>query len=97
PTVTATGTATRTATVTRTGTKTNTATTTPTVTPTNTPVPNGGSCTTPADCQSLNCVNGICEPPASPAPTASTNGLAVAVAILVGLGAIAMWRSRRAS
>jgi len=49
---------------------------------------------TPADCASLNCVNGICEPNLAPAPATSTSGLAVALAILIGLGALGTWRLR---
>src|SRR5262249_7249338 len=102
-TVTSTATATRTATSTRTGTVTSTptltgtSTTTPTITPTRTPVPNGGSCATPAECQSLNCINGICEPPNSPAPAASPTGLAIGIGILIALGALGLWRMRRAA
>lgn len=76
-------------------TPTNTPTVTPTVTPTNTRVPNGGSCMTSSECASLLCVNGVCVAAPSPAPAVSPNGLAIALATLIGLGALALWRTRR--
>lgn len=71
-----------------------TATVTATATAIATPVPNGGDCTTSNQCASLTCLNGVCEP-ASPAPATSASGLVVALAILVGLGGLGLWRMRR--
>src|SRR5215468_8747996 len=59
-TATATGTATNTATATRTATVTDTPTNTPTATPTNTGIPQGGACSTPAECATGFCVDGVC-------------------------------------
>ena len=59
-TVTSTGTATSTATATATGTNTSTATSTPTATDTPTPIPQGGACTTPAQCATDFCVDDVC-------------------------------------
>jgi len=59
-TATATGTVTNTATATSTATATNTQTNTPTATPTNTGIPQGGACSTPAECATGFCVNGVC-------------------------------------
>lgn len=78
-----------------TATPTVTPTVTPSVTPTVTRVPNGGSCMTPAECASLNCVNGVCAGFVSPAPAVSSNGLAIGLAILIGLGAVGLWRMQR--
>jgi hypothetical protein len=45
---------------THTPTATPTVTHTPTITPTFTPVPNGGACSLASQCQSRNCVTGVC-------------------------------------
>lgn len=62
PTVTATSTATATATATTTATPTATATGTATASPTvtNTPLSDGASCTSPTECASTFCVDGVC-------------------------------------
>lgn len=59
-TATATATATGTATSTGTATATATATGTATHTPTATPVPQGGACSTPSQCSTLQCADGVC-------------------------------------
>lgn len=83
PTVTATrtntqtSTATRTATPTSTATRTATATATATRTPTNTPAGQiGEPCTTPSQCQSMFCVDGVCcdEPCTGPNETCDLPG-----------------------
>jgi hypothetical protein len=94
PTATATETPTPTATPTMTPTTTVTPTTTPTLTPTNTRVPDGGSCTTSSECASGRCVDGVCTR-VNATPTMSPNGLAIALALLIGLGAVGLWRLRR--
>jgi len=71
-----------------------TPTVTQTATPTGTPVPNGGECTSPAQCASRNCVDGICLAWMGAVPAISTSGLAVVVAILLGLGVFGTWRIR---
>jgi hypothetical protein len=71
---------------------TNTPNPTPTLTPTNTRVPDGGSCMTSAECASLSCVDGVCQPLVSPAPATSGYALAAGLVILIGLGAVAMRR-----
>src|SRR5262245_30866312 len=49
-------------------TPTPTVTETPTATPTNTPIPQGGACTTPAQCSTNFCVDGVCCDTACPEP-----------------------------
>jgi len=51
---------TNTVTATSTGTVTHTPTNTPTATPTNTGIPQGGACSTPAECATGFCVDGVC-------------------------------------
>jgi hypothetical protein len=51
---------TSTATATGTATSTSTATATATDTPTAGPVPQGGACSTPSQCSTLNCADGVC-------------------------------------
>jgi len=46
--------------VTSTGTVTHTPTNTPTATPTNTGIPQGGACSTPAECATGFCADGVC-------------------------------------
>ncbi|HSP98521.1 MAG TPA: hypothetical protein VL049_14945, partial [Candidatus Dormibacteraeota bacterium] len=60
PTATSTATAASTATVTATAIVTATATGTVTNTPTASPVPQGGACSTPSQCGTGNCANGVC-------------------------------------
>jgi hypothetical protein len=78
--------------ITPTSTATNTAAATQTPTRTSTPVPNGGECETSSQCASMVCENGVCT--AVAAPALSPNALALALAFLLGLGAIGMWRMR---
>jgi hypothetical protein len=73
---------------------TQTPTVTPTLAPTNTRVPNGGSCTTPGECASGNCVNGTCQSvPAAPA--ASPLALLLGLGVLIVLGGTALVRRTR--
>ncbi len=87
---------TSTPTVTPTATATATVTPTTSVTPTRTPtgVPDGGECMTSSQCASLVCANGVCV--SASAPAVSPNGMAIVLAALFGLGAIGLWRMRRA-
>jgi MYXO-CTERM domain-containing protein len=56
-------------------------------------VPNGGECEVSSQCASLVCEDGVCT--AAPAPALSPNALAVALAFLLGLGGLGVWRTRR--
>jgi hypothetical protein len=60
PTFTPTHTPSSTPTATITNTPTQTPSSTPTATPTNTPVPQGGACSTPSQCGTGFCVDGVC-------------------------------------
>lgn len=66
-----------------------------TPTATRTRVPDGGNCVEPADCRSLRCIEGVCQPNPSRAPTASTATLAIGLAMLIVLGAIGLARIGR--
>jgi MYXO-CTERM domain-containing protein len=46
-----------------------------------------------SQCASLVCEDGVCT--AAPAPALSPNALAVALAFLLGLGGLGVWRTRR--
>jgi hypothetical protein len=56
-------------------------------------VPNGGECEEASQCASLVCEDGVCT--AAPAPAMSADALAVALIVLLGLGALGVWRMRR--
>jgi hypothetical protein len=89
-------TATETATPSPSATATGTATPSASVTRTETRVPDGGSCMTGSECLSLYCVDGVCQPLPSAVPAVSVSGLMIGVGVLIGLGAIALWRQRTA-
>jgi hypothetical protein len=91
PTATPSATPTTTPTATASGTPPVTATATATATK----VPNGGECMDPSQCASGICANGMCESATAPVPAASSTGLLVAVAVLIGLGGVALLRRLR--
>ncbi len=78
-----------------TATPTCTPTDTPTPTPTSTPVPEGGTCTETAQCQSgLICIEQVCTAVAAPAPAVSKTGLLIAIGLLAAIGGVAILRRR---
>jgi hypothetical protein len=70
---------------------------TPTATATATQVPEGGACTSPAECASGVCREGLCAAAASPAPAVSTAGYfaAASALLLIAFLAIARRSTRR--
>ena len=113
PTVTPTDTATGTPTDTPTVTPTGTATATATPVPQGGPCMDQGQCATGLFCVDDVCCDepcagpdeicnlqgsvGTCTQPVAPAPTTSRTGLLIAVGILAGIAALALWRRRELS